>query len=307
MKNLFLLLIVSVISFSAFSKAIDIDDCETVAIKFLFERSQGDIDIKSIVVDNSYTYFEDEIAIYHVYNFKNNGFVIVSADDCVFPILGYSFNSSCLNKDISPEFSFWMKSYVDQIIDVKNKKAEASEKIINEWSRLNNSLPNELSNKTFRTVSPLLTTEWNQNTYYNELCPYDEAGPGDHAYAGCVPTALGQIMNYYRHPLQGGGSYSYTDENYGFLSVDFSQQTYNWDAMATELFDSNYEIAKLLYNIGVSVDMNYGPNGSGMTNHKGAYTLKTYFDYVNETQYYFRDSIDIAWVDTLIKHLDNNI
>jgi hypothetical protein len=55
--------------------------------------------------------------------------------------------------------------------------------------------------------------------------------------------------------------------------------------------------------------MNYGPDGSGMYNHKGAYTLATYFGYNPATTYLFRDSLpeDFDWNGTLVNHLDQNI
>jgi hypothetical protein len=116
-------------------------------------------------------------------------------------------------------------------------------------------------------------------------------------------------MNYFRYPLQGESSYGYAHEDYGWLEVDFSEQTYDFDQMGIDLNESNFEVAHLMYNIGVSVDMNYGPNGSGMWNHKGAYTLKTYFGYADETTYLFRDSLppDYDWAGMLIDHLDQRI
>ena len=73
--------------------------------------------------------------------------------------------------------------------------------------------------------------------------------------------------------------------------------------------DYNEDLARLIYNIGVSVDMNYGPQGSGMYNHKGAYTLYTYFNYSPQSTYLFRDSLpeDFDWTGTLVEHLDQNI
>ena len=97
------------------------------------------------------------------------------------------------------------------------------------------------------------------------------------------------------------------DENYGLQSVDFSQQTYNYEEMPNSPAYYHPEIAKLLYHIGVSVDMHYGPDGSGMTNHKAAYSMRTFFGFHDSTQYYFRDSIAVDWPGTIINHLDQNI
>ncbi|MDR2008935.1 MAG: C10 family peptidase [Bacteroidales bacterium] len=158
-------------------------------------------------------------------------------------------------------------------------------------------------------MSPLLNTKWDQGIFYNGLCPEDPAGIGGRVYTGCVATALGQLMNYFRYPVTGTGSYGYDHPDYGWLEVDFSQQTYDYDKMPVKPTDENNEIARLLYDIGVSVDMEYGPDGSGMTNHKGAYTLRTYFGYNPDTKYLFKDSLpeDFDWNGTLVDHLNQKI
>jgi hypothetical protein len=139
------------------------------------------------------------------------------------------------------------------------------------------------------------------------MCPADPAGPAGHCVTGCVATTLGQLVNYFRWPETGTGSYSYECPPYGTLSVDFSNAYYDWDLMETSLAHDNLEVAELLYHLGVSVDMVYGPNGSGMYNHKAAYTLKTFFKYSPETRYVFRDSTSMDWDSLLVSHLDRKV
>lgn len=57
--------------------------------------------------------------------------------------------------------------------------------------------PNE---RKERKYEPLLKTRWGQHAPYNELCP--ELAPGQHAMAGCVPVALGQLVAFH-HPEKG--------------------------------------------------------------------------------------------------------
>ena len=45
---------------------------------------------------------------------------------------------------------------------------------------------------------PLLTTQWNQEYPYNQLCPADPLMNYNHCYAGCPAIAMGQIINYLR-------------------------------------------------------------------------------------------------------------
>lgn len=42
----------------------------------------------------------------------------------------------------------------------------------------------------------LLTTQWDQGTPFNQLCPADPFESYAHSYAGCPAVAMGQIINY---------------------------------------------------------------------------------------------------------------
>ncbi|HKK66874.1 MAG TPA: C10 family peptidase, partial [Bacteroidales bacterium] len=243
----------------------------------------------------------------HVYNFKPAGYVILATGESMYPLIGYSFDSNCPQESRVPGFQYWMDQVVYQHDQLKAQNIPADTRIRNAWKNIDN--PDYWKSREDAVVEPLLHTQWDQGKYYNTSCPEDPAGPDDHALTGCVATALGQLMYYFRHPQQGTGYYGYTDPTYGFLEVDFSEQHYNWDAMGLELNAYNPQVADLLHHIGVSVDMQYGPDGSGMNNHKGAYTLHTYFGYADSTTYLFRDSLDESfdWSGMLIEHLDQDI
>jgi len=137
------------------------------------------------------------------------------------------------------------------------------------------------------------------------MCPEDADGPGDRTYAGCVATAMGQLMFYHRWPKTGTGSYAYLHPVYGTIQADFQSTTYDWESMPNSIAKPNKAVAQLLFNCGVAVDMDYGPNGSGMWNHSAARSLRNYFKYSPETEYIFRDSTTIDWDSLLIANLDN--
>jgi hypothetical protein len=69
----------------------------------------------------------------------------------------------------------------------------------------------------------------------------------------------------------------------------------------------NSALAELQYHLGVSVDLDYGPNGSGMHNHHAALALRTYFGYSPNTEYVFRDTCHLTWKGLILTHLDNHI
>jgi hypothetical protein len=111
-----------------------------------------------------------------------------------------------------------------------------------------------------------LSSIWNQDSPYNLLCPEDDAGPGGHVYVGCVATAMSMVMHYYRYPINGTGTHSYTpgDPSYGVQTVDFGNTYYQWNGMMDDIDSHNpIPIAELGYQCAVAVNMNFAPDGSG--------------------------------------------
>jgi hypothetical protein len=307
MRNFILSLAFLSISLFSWSGNITMEQASQVARNFYFERGNisNRLDLNAIKTQNIRPESEN-VPAYYICNMLPKGFVIVSASDNVIPVLAYSFESKYADDEILKEgFKVWMNHYKEQIESAVMQNVEPADEIKAEWHRLLNpdlQIYTDLS--LLQNVEPLLVSKWNQDSPYNSWCPLDPAGPGGHCYAGCVATAMGQLLYYYRFPQQGQGSYSYIHPVYGTLSADFSATTYQWNSMPSILSKMNDPVSELLFHQGVSVDMDYGPDGSGMWNHKAAYSLKTYFRYGPETQYFFRDSVSIDWDSLLVTNLD---
>jgi hypothetical protein len=256
---------------------------------------------------------------HYIINMQPSGFVVVSGSDDVLPILAYSLTGKYSESDAAPQFTAWLQQYAAQIDHAIKQQTKATPFITGLWhyytaeegSQVQPSAPSlrdaTINGSRAAEVLPLITSNWNQNSPYNSACPPDGMGPGGHAYAGCVPVAMAQMMYYYRWPDTGTGSYSYDDPPYGNLSADFGNTQYNWNEMTNATTVNNPEIAKLLYHLGVSCDLQYGPNGSGMYNHKSAYSLRTFFRYSPQTAYLFRDSTSLDWDSILVAHLDRKM
>lgn len=309
MRYFSLSIICFLFSMTLFSQSMD-RHMHQKAERFMFSLAADNVKHSALFsVKDSYAFNDsDGQAAVLVFNFKQGGFLLLSAEDDVYPVLGYSYKNHCPEDDLPYGFEVWIANVVHQIEEVRLHGLPADERITDAWEIFHH------NPEIFRTdkeggVEPMLHTTWDQGKYYNSACPDDPAGHDNHALTGCVATALGQLMNYFRYPQQGEGYYSYTDPTYGFLECNFSEQQYNFDAMGTNLETYNPDVAEFLHHIGVSVDMQYGPDGSGMYNHKGAYTLRTYFGYADTTEYFFRDSLDetFDWPGMLIDHLNQKI
>lgn len=295
MKKIYFTFILMSLCGLTFAQSVTYQEAETVAQRFL--ESQGKTLVrcaKTVECDGSTLLF--------IFN-AENGFVVVAGDKSTQPILSFSDHQLYSESDVVPPFTMWINHYASQIEQIKKQHVIQPE-FVSRWEEILAGAP------VFRSgdeVEPLMHSQWDQDDYYNYYCPRDPAGRNGRAVTGCVATAMGQLLYYFRFPEHGTGSYSYTDENYGVQSADYEHATYDYNAMCDKPTAINTEISELIYHCGVGVDMHYGPNGSGMTNHSAARVLRTYFKFSPETEYLFRDSTDLNWDSVIVSHLNRKI
>ncbi len=305
-KVLLSVLVVFALTASIFAKDISISKAEQIAVNFLFEKSNqyGDaIDYYDLNIVESYLAENS----YYVVNFEN-GWVVVSGNDAMVPVIGYNFIGDFPAEDHNfAPFERWMQDYVDQVNYIRENNIEADTDVAAQWNRYSTNDPSTLSLRGGRDIDPLLTNLWNQDNPYNAMCPEDPAGPGGRVYVGCVATAMSMIMHYWRYPLVGEGEHSYYKYPYGTQYVNYGEAEYNWDGM-TDVIDSRYiwEIAEIGYHAAVSVDMNFGPDGSGAYSQDVPYAFATYFQYPITVQYLSKNSYTTSqWENMLQQQLDD--
>lgn len=225
--------------------------------------------------------------LFYVFNHEDDGFVIVSGDDAVVPILGYSNEDTFDPQGIPPVVSGWLDGYKQQIEYARNSEYSPAYTLKSDWQQLKLGISKQKSASS--SVTPLLQTKWGQNPYVNEYCPFD-ADSLQYTVAGCVATAMAQIMKFYNYPQQGYEWYSYNHHKYGTLSANFGRTNYNWSAMPDSIAIFNHDVALLMYHCGVSVEMSYGVSKSGgssayilssksPTQNCAEYAFKSYFGY----------------------------
>jgi len=294
-----------------FARQVPIEDAKQAALQFYFERDQRVSDKHApFYITGSFVTIEKNLPVYYVFNINDKGYVVISVEDAVTPVLAYSFEGIYSEENQAPQFTAWMEQYARQISYARKTGAVPFPSATAAWKHLLNpgdSFFHKKNGKNDRDVEPMITSNWNQPSPYNEMCPADPAGSNGHAIVGCVPVAMGQIMYYYRWPDHGAGSYTYFDSTYGTQHASFDSTWYQWNNMKNTITSSDPGIAQLLYHLGVSVDLRYGPTSSGMYNHKAAYALKTYFKYSPETRYVYRDSTSLDWDSLIIAHLDRKM
>jgi hypothetical protein len=133
-------------------------------------------------------------------------------------------------------------------------------------------------------VGPLLSTDWSQGSRYNDYTPAGSTCA--HTVSGCVAIAAVQIMKYWSWPASGTGSHSYTWSG-RTLSASFAHPYY-WSLMPRTLSGASAAqidaVARLVSDVGIAVEMNYGCGGSGAyTGWIASTVLPTYFNYKPST------------------------
>lgn len=321
-RNLLLALIIA-LSLPILGNPVDENTAKQLAQNFWKENNimgvKGDKVFKKKMDDARFVNVATRCGYSEFYIFNNEdgkGFVIIAADDCVTPVLGYSYDNNFAAENLPPNLKGWLDGYAEQIRAAVEMRATATEKIRTEWECLRQG--RNLPIKSETQVYPLIATTWNQSPYYNALCPYDYTY-NQRTVTGCVATAMAQIMKYWSYPEHGWGSHSYIPQNhpeYGTQYVDFSSTTYQWSLMPNNVSSSNTAVATLMYHCGVSVDMNYDVSSNGGS---GAYVLdfglnrpcaenalKTYFDYKSTLHGEEKDNYsDSQWIALLKNELNN--
>ena len=286
---------------------VDVNRAKMVGQQFVqanYELNRQNVDLELVYTGAS----ARGEACFYVFNLGNEGFVAVSADDAFRPIVGYSTEEAFDAQNINPELAYMLNGLIAG--RSSRNMGEASPLVAAEWNSVTTS-GKQMSFNGGREAFHLLTTTWNQDYPYNYFCPQANGGPGGRTYAGCVATAMGQVMKYWNHPLQGTGSHTnYNSPAFGPLSADFGATTYDWDNMPDAIASNSPQVqidavGTLLYHCGIAVDMNYAIDGSGAYSTDVPSRIIQYFSYCNQANYQQRDyySYD-AWKEKLKESLD---
>lgn len=222
---------------------------------------------------------------YYVFpNANSKGFTIVSGDDRLPEIVGYSSQGSYDENNLPEGFVSFMEAYQNLYNKVNLGDAEALKNLaeIKAWRNKKNA-----SAASTSAVAPLLgNIEWDQTSPYNNMCPkYDSVHV---AATGCVATAMAQVMAYYKYPKQLKADIPGYVNRWNGIPMEIPTITreegvYDWDNMlpkynkeANATQQQKDAVAKLMYHCGAAVRMSYGPeSGAAVSSSK----LAKYFGY----------------------------
>lgn len=303
-----LLLLILVLSCTASTWAIQRSSDEALAIARSFfskspaTRAADDIQLVAVSGDllkSASTRSLSESPAFYVYNHGQAAYVIVSGDDRMKPVLGYSDNGAFITENLPSNLQAWLEYYNAIHANLAN-----GGQVIQE--------PRLLTRATFpEAVSPLLgDINWNQDAPYNNACPLIN---GSRSVTGCVATAMAMVLKYHGYPAKGTGEHSYKTQSGNQYSFNYGNTTFQWDKMLPEYERGSYTdeqadaVAQLMYACGVAVDMEYSPSASGAAAFKTAQSFIDYFGYNENLGYVNRDYFTSEeWMNMIKTELSSN-
>lgn len=277
LSKTFLVVIISILWQYSYSIELSSSEAVVYAQNWVSER------LGEKQVNPSIEYYSNSHVTLYIIQF-DNAWAVVRSETEAKPIVAYGHGIFELN--------YFTKSYLNKItID-----ADSSDNKIKQYLSADYIPVSKLRD----AVQPLLSTKWGQLSPYNLQCPEDPLSSNGHVPTGCGATVMSQLMNFWKYPTKGYGENSYNSENYGLLSIDFSDQHYNWDNM------SNDDLAKINFHAGVAVTMDYGTDGSGSTMFDLTKALKTNFGYNYDIVFAKREDFsDSEWIELMKQELAN--
>lgn len=215
---------------------------------------------------------------YYVFdNGADKGFTIVSGDDELPEIVGYSAHGNSENLMKTEGCAAFLKAYQKFVAaftqgDAKARKILAEQRALKADGRYQQP-----------KITPLLgDIAWNQDPPYNNMCP--EYEDSELSATGCVATAMAQVMMYYKYPkeLKADIRAYTTATNKLKVNAISKGEKYDWDNMLPTYTEGEYNttqadaVAKLMFHCGAAVQMDYGDSSGALLRPED---MSTYFGY----------------------------
>lgn len=256
------------------------------------------LDGNNKVKNHTIIYDSHNVPALYAFNYADNqGFVFVSADFQMRPILAFVQQGEFHRDTVPGGLSLWAEKTMDNIEIVRDGRFDNSQPAKSMWESYldQNKIPDaktqlEIEKRvavvasgcslpdpkvvinggaastltTTITKGPLLSVTWGQSCTYNGSCQNKNCTDCSvRAVTGCVATSVAQIIRYW-HPTNG---YAY---NYASMPASFG----------------NGEVQRLMRDIGLPaiVNMNYGCAATGGSSASGAAVpgaLKNHFGFIS--------------------------
>jgi hypothetical protein len=241
------------------------------------------------------------IPLAYAYSLSPRGYIIISADDALPPVIAYSNTGTLASGSVN---SNPLRSMVVADLSLRLQNQEQIAPAIRDIHRtrwtalLNGSMhrPDQWPPAGSTSTEGWVETEWGQGAPYNNMCPLDLAS-GDRPWAGCPSVAMAQILNY--HKADNHTRFNDTDayrHNYGQVYwIDADAETYDFptfeemngylDTLETHWSYqqplTNTDKAALIFAAGLACHQVWSTEGSGTFGVDQAYTAYQRFGFTS--------------------------
>ena len=197
---------------------------------------------------------------------NSGGFVIVSGEDELPSIVGYSTQGAGFATEMPSALVEWLGEYSEYVDDVRAGVIE----------------PAAVQAAAGTKIEPMLKTSWNQWAPYNDLCPTID---GQSTPTGCTATAMAQIMKFHEWPKKPKCDITYNNNVTGLTEkLNISSHVYDWANMLDH-YRNGYNqqqadaVAQLMVDVGKAIKSNYATGGTGSNSVNASDALVNVFDY----------------------------
>ena len=281
---------------------VQLDIAEIVARSVHLEHSNLH-DGSEFILSGIETIKNEDLDLMYIFHLIPEGFIMVPADNQAVPVLAFGFDHPFVSSNMPENLLALMNQYKEELSVLIDNQADPSPGIAEKWDTYlsGNVLPSR-----DRDVSPLMDAKFDQGGSWNNGVT---SAIGFNGPVGCVAVAMSQVMHYWKHPEHGTGSTYYTENDYGYIEVDFEDAFYDFDNMAATYATSPSQL--LLFHTGVSVNMDYDNSGSGayvVGGYPSAfYAMENFFAYSSDISYQWKDNhTDNEYRDIIKNELDHN-
>jgi hypothetical protein len=257
---------------------------------------------------------KDGLVLYHVVPLQPCGFVILSADDEIEPVIAFSTTGNFDGAEDNPLKILLERDMKGRLEAIGQNKANQNMTLASgenalqqKWRDLVSAGAEEktlgkgdiqlaglLSVSDVR-VSPFLLTKWDQGDAAGVHCYnyYTNFGTGTYYPTGCVATAMAQVMRYHSWPTVAIGVHSFQITVAGVVQWwntrggNGSGGAYDWvsmvyDPQAGGLTTAQRQaIGALCYDAGLSVNMSYTSGNSSASSATADTAFTNTFLYSN--------------------------
>lgn len=237
---------------------------------------------------------------YYIYSRgENQGFVIVSGDDCLPEILGYTESGNWEEASQVPALQGWLQMYAELIENVQASGQSVSRKAAARRAATTSSK---------HDIDILLTSHWHQSWPYNNHCP-TITGTSNLAATGCVATAATQVGYYFRKDMP--DELQRSTPTYGYGDAPVTRSVPKGTALKWGIMLDNYNashpseyddaVAEYVFAMGAACWMTYG-SSSGAQTPEVVNAYSNYFN-IDSKNLWKSASTQTAWENLIYQDL----